>query len=137
MTSILKSHWAGRALCAAVTLVVFAIGYAAGGAIFPTDDAFINLHNARVLRLGHDDIYAGVPALVGATSGVHLALLVAIERIVQPDTAALFVLGALTGVLYVLGVFGVAINAGCSRLEACLIALSGLVIAGVIFDFMN
>ena len=137
MKPILRSHWAGPALCATVTLVLFAIGYAAGGTTFPTDDAFINLHNARVLRLGHDDTYAGVPALVGATSGVHLALLAGIERIIQPDAAALFVLGALTGVLYVLGVFGIAINAGCSRPEATLIALSGLVIAGVIFQLMN
>ena len=126
------------ALCALVTIIVFALVYELnGGAAFPTDDAFINLHNAQVLRLGHDESYLGVPALVGATSGLHLALLFALERWVHPDTAALFVLGASAAIAYVLGVFFVCVNAGCSRLECALIAVGGLVVAGSLFQFLN
>ncbi len=64
MTPILKSRWAAPSLCVAMTLAAFALAwYTDGGSAFPSDDAFINLHNARVLRLGHDENYLGVPAL--------------------------------------------------------------------------
>ena len=76
MTSELGSRWTDAGALALVTIAIFAIVYCVnGGAAFPTDDAFINLHNAQVLRLGRDENDEGVPALVGATSGVHLALL--------------------------------------------------------------
>jgi len=125
-------------ICALVTIIVFALVYCAnGGAAFPTDDAFINLHNAEVLRLGYDENYLGVPALVGATSGLHLALLFALEHWVHPDATALFVLGALAAVAYVLGVFQMCANAGCSRPESALIALGSLVLGGSLFQFLN
>jgi hypothetical protein len=41
------------------------------------DDAYIALHSARVTLSGHDPIF-GVPALVGATSPVYVALLTGI-----------------------------------------------------------
>ena len=41
------------------------------------DDAYIALHSARVVLSGHDPIF-GVPALVGATSPVYVALLTAL-----------------------------------------------------------
>src|SRR5438093_1202447 len=106
MTSGLSSRWIDAGACALVTIAIFAtIYYVNGGAAFPTDDAFINLHNAQVLRLGRDENYEGVPALAGATSGVQLVLLLAFEQLVFPDTAALYVLSSLSGVAYVLGVF--------------------------------
>ena len=43
------------------------------GGAFPLDDAYITLHNARVLLTGSDPYY-GTSPLTGATSGVHLAL---------------------------------------------------------------
>lgn len=138
MNAIQKTDLIGPGVCVAVTLAAFAVVYAlAGGAVFPSDDAFINLHNADVMRLGHDERYAGVPALVGATSGVHLALLMAFERVIRPDTLALFVLGAVTAAVYVLGMFGICVNAGCSRRDAVLIALASLVLAGTLFQLLN
>ena len=111
MTSEMGSRWTDAGALALVTVAVFAIVYCVnGGAAFPTDDAFINLHNAQVLRLGRDENYQGVPALVGATSGAHLALLLAFEQLVYPDTAALYALSSLSGVAYVLGVFYVCLN---------------------------
>jgi len=134
----IQNNLAGPGICVAVTLATFVVVYyAIGGAVFPTDDAFINLHNAQVLRDGYDASYAGVPALVGATSGVHLALLLAIEQFIWPDTVALFMLSALIAVTYVLGMFGVCINAGCSRGEATLVALGSLVVAGALFMLLN
>ncbi|RXT34653.1 hypothetical protein [Bradyrhizobium betae] len=138
MTIDLRSRWLAPGTCALVTFAVFAIVYYAnGGAAFPSDDAFINLHNARVLRLGQDETYLGVPALVGATSGAHLALLLAVEQLVYPDTAALFALGTLSGVAYVLGLFFMCRNLGCPDLEAALISLGGLVLAGTLFQLLN
>ncbi|WP_456624078.1 hypothetical protein [Bradyrhizobium sp. P5_C12] len=138
MTSELESRWIDAGACALVTIAIFAIVYSVnGGAAFPADDAFINLHNAQVLRLGRDENYEGVPALVGATSGVHLALLLAFEQLVYPDTAALYVLSSLSGVAYVLGVFFMCLNIGCPRLEAALIALGSLVFAGTLFQVLN
>jgi hypothetical protein len=136
--SILESRSTVPGACALVTVAVFAaVCCATGGIAFPNDDAFINLHNAQVLRLGHDENYRGVPALVGATSGAHLALLLLLEQFIQPDTLALFVLGILSAVAYVLGVFYVSINSGCYRLEAALIALGALIFAGSLFEFLN
>ncbi|WP_237892197.1 MULTISPECIES: hypothetical protein [Bradyrhizobium] len=126
------------AACVFATAAIFAIVYwIIGGAVFPTDDAFINLHNAQVIHEGHDENYIGVPALVGATSGVHLALLLAIEKVVFSDTLALYLLGAFCGVAYVLGLFLACINVGCSRLEPMLIAVGGLIFAGTLFQLLN
>ena len=138
MKFLQKNDLLGPGISVAATLAAFAVVYyAIGGAYFPTDDAFINLHNAQVLRDGFDQNYVGVPALVGATSGVHLALLLAVEQIIRPDTLALFVLSALIAAAYVLGMFGVCINAGCSRGEATLVALGSLVVAGALFILLN
>jgi hypothetical protein len=120
-----------------VAAIFLAVYWVDGGAAFPTDDAFINLHNAQVLRLGHDDSYPGVPALIGATSGAHLALLFAVEQFIRSGTTALFVLSCLIGLAYVAGVFCVGINVGCSRLEASLIALLGIFLAGTLFQLLN
>ena len=70
---------------------VFALAFhSIGGAKFPNDDAYIALHNAQVLWAGHDSAYGGVSALVGATSGVHLALLMLFECFVPSAPLALF-----------------------------------------------
>lgn len=137
MELILKGRWTIAAFVFA-TAAVFAVVYlVVGGAVFPTDDAFINLHNAQVIHDGHDENYLGVPALVGATSGVHLVLLLAIEKVVFSDTVALYVLGASCGALYVLGLFFASINVGCHRSEAMLISVGGLIFAGTLFQLLN
>jgi hypothetical protein len=124
--------------CVFVTAAIFAAVYwMNGGTAFPTDDAFINLHNAQVIRRGYDENYLGVPALVGATSGVHLVLLLAIEQVLPSDALALYVLGACGGCAYVLGLFFTCINVGCSRLEAALIALGSLIFVGTLFQLLN
>jgi hypothetical protein len=91
-------------LCFCMTLVLI------GGAAFPGDDAYINLHNAQVLRRGFDGAYGGVPALVGATNGVHLVLLLLFEAISYNDAMALFLLGMVIAVVYVLGLFDAAVK---------------------------
>jgi len=131
-------EFAGPAICVLTALAAFAVAYhLIGGPLFPNDDAYIALHNARVLWLGHDPIYRDVPALVGATSGAHLALLMLLECFFSSDATALFVLCALIAAAYMLGLFVMSINVGCSRVEAMLIALAGLVLAGSLFQLLN
>src|SRR3984885_8220908 len=96
--------------------MVFALAFhSIGGAKFPNDDAYIALHNAQVLWAGHDSAYSGVPALVGATSGVHLALLMLFECFVPSAPLALFLLCAAVTFGYALAIYALCRNCGCSR----------------------
>jgi len=125
-------------ICVFTALAAFAVAYyVLGGPVFPNDDAYIALHNARVLWLGYDAAYLGVPALVGATSGAHLALLMLFECLVRDDATALFLLEAFIAAAYLLGLFAMCLNVGCSRIEALLTSLAGLVLAGSIFQLLN
>ncbi|HEX5454257.1 MAG TPA: hypothetical protein VFX06_10730 [Stellaceae bacterium] len=126
------------AICCLVTAIAFLLAYRSdGGFFFPNDDAYIALHNAQVLWAGHDSAYVGVPALFGETSGAHLALLMLFESVIRPDTAALFVLGGVIAAAYVLGLLYACIAVGCSRIEATVLALAGLVLGGSIFQLLN
>jgi hypothetical protein len=132
------NHYIGPAICVLAVLVSFAyIHHIIGGSYFPNDDAFIALHNAQVLWSGSDPSYHGVPALVGATSGVHLALLMLFESIIHPDTTALFVLGAVIGAVYLLGLYVAFTNVGCSHTEATVLTLAGLAFGGSLFQLLN
>ena len=81
--------------------VVLALAATWGGA-FPLDDAYITLHNARVLLEGADPYY-NTSALTGATSGVHLALL-ALLGLAMPLPEALILLCATGGFAYLWGI---------------------------------
>jgi hypothetical protein len=131
-------RYTAAAFCALATIAVVAADYhLLGGALFPNDDAYIALHNAQVLWTGHDAAYRGVPALVGATSGAHLALLLLFEIFIRPDTAALFVLGGAIATVYSLGLFALARAMGCTELVSTLISIAGLAIGGSLFQLLN
>jgi hypothetical protein len=131
-------RYTAAAICALATIAVFAAAYhLLGGAVFPNDDAYIALHNAQVLWTGHDAAYRGVPALVGETSGAHLALLMLFEIFIRPDTAALFVLGGAIAAVYSLGLFALARAMGCTELVSTLISIAGLAIGGSLFQLLN
>lgn len=78
--------------------------------IFPLDDAYITLHNAHVLRAGHDPNFPGVPALTGATSLVHLSL-VALFGLIMPAEWASWSVSWLAILLLAAGVCRVAASA--------------------------
>lgn len=80
-----------------------AIAVLATGPVFPLDDAYITLHNARVLLAGGVDEVYGVPPLVGATSPIHLAL-TALALLITPSAPEGALLVATLGAaLYLLG----------------------------------
>src|SRR5690349_19048294 len=64
------------------------LGVAQHPIAFPLDDAYITLHNAQVLWSGSDRNYPGVPALMGATSPVHLALVAGLMLVFDPLVAS-------------------------------------------------
>jgi hypothetical protein len=69
---------------------------------FPLDDAYITMHNAQVVISDEDRNYPGVPALVGATSSIHLAIVTGLMLVLPPEAAS-FTVNALAALLYALG----------------------------------
>ena len=73
--------------------------YVQGAPIFPFDDAYITLHNARVLLTGIEPNYEGVSPLTGSTSPLHLVLL-AVFGLLIPLEWADYVLCSVAFFLY-------------------------------------
>lgn len=131
---------AGRVLYAAVALLVLlaALLHRAllGSPVFPMDDAYITLHNAQVLRWGHDPSYVGTPALAGATSAVHLVLVALLMFALSPPVALWAALWLAT-LAYALGLVRLARVHGGSPAQALLLALVGLGAGQVPHQLMN
>ncbi len=129
-----------RALYAAVTLLVLLAGLLhrvlLGPPVFPVDDAYITLHNAQVLHWGHDPNCPGTPALAGATSAVHLAL-VALMMFALPPATALWAALWLATLAYALGMVRLARVHGATPTQALLLALVGLAAGQTLHQLMN
>ena len=135
-----SSLGADHALYAAVTALVLLAALLhrllLGSPVFPVDDAYITLHNAQVLHSGHDPNYLGTPALAGATSAVHLAL-VALLLFVLPPTMALWASLWLATLAYALGLLRLARAHGAAIPQALLLALVGLAAGQTPHQLMN
>lgn len=83
----------GVIVCAAAAVALAVLWRASGGWVFPLDDAYITLHNARVLHEGADPNY-GVSALTGATSLIHLAFVALAALALPPEPAGYCVASA-------------------------------------------
>ena len=84
----LTKHRIGALFAALAFSIATVAAYQLTPPLARLDDAYIALHSARVALSGHDPIF-GVPALVGATSPVYVALLTALigSGISTGDTA--------------------------------------------------
>ncbi len=137
-----QARWGGAdcALYAAVTLLVLLAGLLhhalLGPPVFPVDDAYITLHNAQVLHWGHDPNYPGTPALAGATSAVHLALVALLMFALSPPNALWAALW-LAALAYALGLVRLARVHDASPTQALLLALVGLAAGQVPHQLMN
>jgi hypothetical protein len=103
--------------------------------VFPLDDAYITLHNARVLLTGGDENY-DVPALVGATSAVHLVLVAGLGLFLDLPLAS-FLLNALAAIAYAVGLARLALWAQSSRWVASGIIGLGLLAADAPYHLFN
>ena len=103
---------------------------------FAIDDAYITLHNARVLMSGAPDPMYGTSYLVGATSAVYLALLSIVGLIFPLPTASFIVLlGAV--LLYAIGLERLARDNGLTGWRPYAIVLIGLLWGYSIIHLLN
>jgi hypothetical protein len=124
----------GLALMVTFTLVVVAASERP--LAFPLDDAYITIHNAQVILSGHDLNYTGAPAILGATSLVHLALVTTL-MLTQKPVVSSFVLGALGIVLYTLGLAQLVFRNGGTLLLVLVVVEIGLCVGYVPFQLLN
>jgi hypothetical protein len=82
------------AAAAAFVLALFLLHRNLLGAapVFPMDDAYITLHNAEAFWLGGDPNYANASPLTGATSVVHLGLVILLASLFPAITAQVVVM---------------------------------------------
>lgn len=122
---------------AAIVVVLFLLQRLsqAGVPVFPFDDAYITLHNASVL-LGNMDESYGVPALMGATSTVHAAL-VALLGLILPLPWALETSAWLGVLAYATGVAQLARLCGAAPLPAALFNAAALFAGHTSFQLLN
>jgi hypothetical protein len=104
--------------------------------VFPLDDAYITLHNARVLLAGGDDPLYGASPLIGATSAVHL-LLVSLVGLILPLPHAAFALSFSAALLYALGLERLVRSAGVRGWQVYAIATVGLLSSYLPIQFVN
>ena len=115
----------------------FAVRLHAGGIpIFPLDDAYITMHNAQVLRTGHDPNYLGVPALIGATSSVHLVLAALMQTFLKPEWAQ-EVCSWLGVLVYATGLVKLGRANRASLTQTLLLLTAGLMAGKTTFQLFN
>lgn len=102
---------------------------------FPLDDAYITLHNARVLLDGHDANY-GVSPLVGATSTVHLALVTALSLVFDLAWAGA-IAAWLAAAAYMAGILFLAQRCRLSTVESALLVAIGFVAGLAMTHLLN
>jgi len=119
--SVAVAGLAGLLLCRPVT--------------FPLDDAYITLHNARVLLEGSDPNF-GVSALVGATSPVHLALVAGLGLFLDLPLAS-YLLNLAAAILYGVGLARLALQVQSSHWVAAGIVGLGLLAADAPYHLFN
>ncbi len=105
--------------------------------VFPLDDAYITLHNAQVLRSGHDPNYLGIPALVGATSGVHLVLTACALPFFSRSEWALDAVAWIGVLVFATGLLRLAFAFRASLIQSLLLTTVGLCAGKTIFHLFN
>ena len=105
--------------------------------VFPTDDAYITLHNAVVLVSGKPDPnFVGTAALCGSTSIFHVALTALFCEVMPPLTALNLTLWLGIG-LYGLGLLRLARVHGAAPWQAVLLLLAGFFAVQTPFQMLN
>ena len=112
--------------------------FSLGSPVFPVDDAYITLHNAQVLVSGNPDPnFAGTPALAGATSPLHLAVVSALILIGLAPLWALDTAAWLGTLLFALGMMRLCRAFAMPVWPAYFLCLAGLLCARTPHQLMN
>jgi hypothetical protein len=118
-------------------VILFSVNAYFLGLTFPMDDAYIVTHNVQVMRNGgNDPNFVGAPVLSGTTSIVHLVLIY-IPSIFTSPLFAQYLITCLAVILYALGLIGLSLNRGLSRIQAALVTVLGLIAAEVPHQLLN
>ena len=128
-------------LYAAAIIFVLALaalhrGLLGASPVFPLDDAYITLHNAEVFWLGRDPNYPGASSLTGATSIVHLGLVILLASLFSPLTAQVVVLW-LAVLVYALGLVRLCRAHGAPPGLTALLTLVGLFVGQTPYQLTN
>jgi hypothetical protein len=107
-----------------------------GPITFPLDDAYITMHNAQVVLSGEDRNFSGVPALVGATSIIHLAFVTGLMLVLPPEPAS-FTVNAFAVLFYALGLARLAFCLGATPAVAALAVWVGTLSGYGLFHLFN
>ncbi len=105
--------------------------------VFPLDDAYITLHNAQILRSGHDPNYLGIPALIGATSGVHLVLVACALPFFLRSEWALDAVAWVGVLVYATGLLRLAFAFRASLIQSLILTTVGLAAGKTVFHLFN
>ena len=134
--STVQLNWLYFILSVFIISVAFLFIGRAGVPVFPIDDSYITLHNAQVVWWGHDPNYVGNPALTGATSAVHLALVAGLMSVLSP-LRAMEASAWLAVLLYAIGLARLAFIHKASIFMTILLVSAGLLIARTPHHLMN
>jgi hypothetical protein len=104
--------------------------------IFPLDDGYIILHNAKLIHLGFDPNYFGSSPLDGTTSAIYLTFIALLLFWISP-LWALITAGWLGTICYALLLSRLAFMYSASILQTILICTIGLLTGFVTFQFFN
>ena len=127
-----KSLWvAGAASLLACVWVVWL-----GHPDFPLDDAYIVQHSVNGLLSGHETRFIGASPLRGITSPVDI-LLIALLALAVPAAWSQVVIAALGAVLYVVGVFRLALAYGATAVWSGILAILSVIAGFSLFHLFN
>jgi len=118
------------------TLFIALFTYLFWSRLFPLDDAYITLSNARTMLSGQLDPVYQTPYLTGATSTVHL-LLVALLMLFIPPIWAPLVLGLCGAVLYYFALVTITERTGLIGWRKQFLVIGGMVCAYLPFHYLN
>ena len=104
--------------------------------LFPIDDAYITLSNARTLMSGTADPVYGSSYLTGATSPAHLLAVAALGFLVPPIWALLLI-GLVGAVFYLLGLMRLVERAGLDGWRAAALVGVGSLSGYLPFQYVN
>lgn len=103
--------------------------------VYPIDDAYITLHNAKALLNGYDYNYDNISPLAGTTSLVHL-LLVAMAMPLMGDWSSWFVAWLAT-TLFALGIFKLACSYKLTIFNSYLLVAVALTSGLIWYQLLN
>ena len=121
---------------AAIGILTAVAAYLFWPGLYPLDDAYITLSNARVFLSGQPDPVYQTSYMTGATSSVHL-LLVAITSLVMKPIWGPLVIGLTGGFLYLLALSRIADREGVTGWRKWAVIAIGAITGFALIHYLN